>query len=84
VVDDALLDHFVVEGTFEELPDLLLRRYSALADRLVLYFAGAAWERDPLFFERCGQVARDVAGRSSATSGEAGSADSSGTGAPRR
>jgi probable F420-dependent oxidoreductase len=60
VVDDELLDHFVVQGTFGELPGKLQERFAGLADRLVLYFAGAAWERDRSFFEGCGQVAREL------------------------
>lgn len=60
VVDDGLLDHFVVQGTFAEMADALRRRFAGLADRLVLYFAGAAWERDRAFFEGCGQVAREL------------------------
>lgn len=61
VVDDELLDHFVVQGTFAELPGLILQRLGGLADRLVLYFAGASWERDRAHFEGCGEVARTVA-----------------------
>jgi probable F420-dependent oxidoreductase len=60
VVDDELLNAFVVQGTFAQLPALLLERLEGLADRLVLYFAGASWERDRAHFEACGQVARQV------------------------
>lgn len=61
VVDDAILDHFVVQGTFAELPGLLVQRLGGLADRLLLYFAGASWERDRAHFEACGAVASEVA-----------------------
>ena len=60
VVDDDLLDHFVVQGTFDELPDKLVERFAGLADRLVLYFAGAAWGQDPASLEAYGEVARAV------------------------
>ena len=58
VVDDELLGAFVVEGTFAEMPALLAARYGGVAERLVLYFAGAAWGSDRSWFERAGEVAR--------------------------
>ncbi len=61
VVDDDLLDHFVVQASFSQLPELLVDRLGGMADRLVLYFAGASWERDRAHFEACGQVAAEVA-----------------------
>lgn len=60
VVDDALLAHFVVEGRDEELPELLVERYADVAGRVVLYFAGAAWNQDKAAFERLGAVAGAV------------------------
>lgn len=60
VVDDELLDEFVVTGTFEELPELLADRYSGLASRLVLYFAGLAWHQQPQSFERWGRIATEM------------------------
>ncbi|MHB8328167.1 MAG: TIGR03617 family F420-dependent LLM class oxidoreductase [Acidimicrobiales bacterium] len=60
VVDDDLLDHFVVEGDFDALPGLLVERYAGVADRLVLYFAGLAWGQDRSRLERWGEVARAV------------------------
>lgn len=59
-IDDELLDEFVVAGTFDELPDLLLERYSGLAGRLVLYFAGLAWREAPENFRRWGTIATEV------------------------
>jgi len=59
-IDDELLAEFVVEGTFDELPGLLRARYSDVADRLVLYFAGPAWQSDRAFFERAGAVAAEL------------------------
>ena len=60
VVDDELLDHFVVTGSFEELPRLLVERYGAVAARIVLYFAGAAWGEDPSALEQWGAIPRGV------------------------
>jgi alkanesulfonate monooxygenase SsuD/methylene tetrahydromethanopterin reductase-like flavin-dependent oxidoreductase (luciferase family) len=60
VVDDDLLDEFVVQGSFAELPERLLARFDGMADRLVLYFAGAAWGQEPGVLEAYGEVAREV------------------------
>ena len=60
VVDDDLLDAFVVHGTFTELPGRLVERFGGVADRLVLYFAGAAWNQDRGALEAYGEVAREV------------------------
>lgn len=66
VIDDDLLAHFVVEGTWDELGDVIVDRYQGLADRVVLYFAGTAWQRDPSTLERFGEVARAVHGATGA------------------
>jgi probable F420-dependent oxidoreductase len=60
VIDDALLDHFVVSGSFDDIPALLVARYGAVADRIVLYFAGMAWAEDPRHLARWGEVAGEV------------------------
>lgn len=60
VVDDDLLAHFVVRGTFAELPGLLVDRFAGRADRLVLYFAGATWDTDRDTFARFGRLARET------------------------
>jgi probable F420-dependent oxidoreductase len=60
VIDDDLLDAFVVQGTFAELPARLVERFGGVADRLVLYFAGAAWNQDPGALDAYGAVAREV------------------------
>jgi len=60
VVDDDLLAHFVVRGTFAELPRLLVDRFGGLADRVVLYFAGATWAADGETFFRYGQLAQET------------------------
>jgi len=66
-IDDEVLDHFVVTGSWQELPDRLIERYSGIADRIVLYFAGMAWQRNPASLKSWGDVAtavRDATGAS--------------------
>lgn len=58
VVGDDLLGHFVVRGTWDELPARLVERYGGTATRVVLYFAGMASAQDPSALERFGEVAR--------------------------
>jgi probable F420-dependent oxidoreductase len=60
LIDDDLLNEFVLTGTFEDMPDLLVERYGGIADRVVCYFAGMAWAQDPESLTRWGQVARRV------------------------
>lgn len=60
VVGDEILAHFVVRGTWDQLPGLLAERYGGVADRVVLYFAGLAAAEDPGVLERFGEVARQV------------------------
>jgi len=61
VIDDDLLDHFIISGTFESIPGKLVERYGSVADRVVLYFAGLAWSENPSSMMRWGEVARKVA-----------------------
>jgi probable F420-dependent oxidoreductase len=61
VIDDDLLAHFCVTGTFGEVADGLVARYAGVADRLVLYSAGTAWRSGEL--GPWGELARDVAAR---------------------
>jgi len=68
VIDDDLLDHFVVSGTAEEVADGLVERYGGVADRVVLYFAGIAWGQDPARLGRWGAIARDVRARTAGSS----------------
>jgi probable F420-dependent oxidoreductase len=62
VIDDELLEHFCVTGTFAEVADGLFARYGGVAERLVLYSAGSAWREGQL--GPWGELARDVAARS--------------------
>lgn len=59
VIDDELLSHFVVEGTWAEIPDRIVERYAGIADRVVLYFAGGSWVRGQSLAP-FGEVARAV------------------------
>src|SRR3954470_12795271 len=45
-IDDELLDHFCVSGSWADVADGLSARYGGTATRLVSYFAGMAWTRD--------------------------------------
>ena len=61
IIDDDLLEHFIVEGTWAELPALVKARIAPLAGydvRVVLYLAGGA--RGDLF-RRFGALARELA-----------------------
>ncbi|HEY1831599.1 MAG TPA: TIGR03617 family F420-dependent LLM class oxidoreductase [Acidimicrobiales bacterium] len=60
VIDDEILDNFLVSGTFDDMPNLLVDRYQGVADRVVLYFANAAWSEDPASLTRWGGIARGV------------------------
>jgi len=66
VVDDDLLEHFVVRGTWDQLPGLILDRLGGVATRAIAYFAGMAWQQDPDFQERWGGVARAIRSSSGA------------------
>ncbi len=66
VIDDELLAHFVVEGTWDELPDVVAERCAPLRDfdvQVVLYHAGMAARRGDGSYERLGDVARRLAAR---------------------
>lgn len=57
-IDDELLEHFCVSGAWSTLADRLGERYEGVATRVVFYFAGMAWARDPSSLARWGEVAR--------------------------
>ena len=42
------------------MPQLLMDRYGAVAERVVLYFAGSAWAAGPDSFAKWGQIAQTV------------------------
>jgi len=66
VVSDDILHHFVVRGSWDELPGLILDRLGRVAGRAIAYFAGMAWAQDPGFQERWGAVARAITSSSGA------------------
>jgi probable F420-dependent oxidoreductase len=61
LVDDDVLATFATEATWDGLADALRARYAGLADRLVFYLGGGAWDQDRDSFERFGAVARALA-----------------------
>ena len=65
VITDEILEHFVVRCPWDELSSAIVARLSGVADRVVAYFAGAAWQQDRLSLARFGEVARDVIARTS-------------------
>jgi probable F420-dependent oxidoreductase len=60
VVTDDILGHFTVEAAWDDLADGIVRRYDGVAARVVLYFAGMAWQRDRSSIGRWGEAARAV------------------------
>jgi probable F420-dependent oxidoreductase len=62
VSDDALA-HFTVTAGWDDLAEELRTRFGGIADRLIVYAAGAAWQREPSVLDRFGEVARDLAAR---------------------
>jgi probable F420-dependent oxidoreductase len=70
VVTDEILAHFVVEGTWAELPARLAERLAPLAAagfevHAVLYLAGAAAVTNPDEFDRFGRLARALGANAS-------------------
>jgi probable F420-dependent oxidoreductase len=60
VIDDELLDQFCVSGDWAEVADGLIARHRGVATRVVSYFAGMAWARDPRALGPWGELARTV------------------------
>lgn len=57
VIDDELLDAFVVTGTTESIADAILERFGGIATRVVDYFGAAAWGRDRASLARWAPIA---------------------------
>ena len=55
LVDDEVLDHFILRGSLEQLPDMIRRRYGGYYDRAVTYLP--LRETDP---ERLAQFVRST------------------------
>ena len=65
-IPDELLSHFVLEGTWADLPRLVIDRCASLAGydvHPVLYLAGMAAQQRGDAFERFGEVARAIRSR---------------------
>jgi hypothetical protein len=65
VITDDILGHFVVEGTWDELPARIVDRCALLTGHdvhVVLYLAGTAAHQRGDAFDRFGDVARALAG----------------------
>jgi probable F420-dependent oxidoreductase len=60
VIDDDLLDHFCVSGDWATVADGLVVRHRGVATRVVSYFAGMAWARDPAALGPWGELATAV------------------------
>ena len=60
VIDDELLAHFIIDGPWDEVPDLVEAKYSGIAERIVFYSAGNAWANDIEHFEALGEAARVI------------------------
>jgi probable F420-dependent oxidoreductase len=60
VIDDELLDQFCVSGDWATVADALVARHQGVATRVVSYFAGMAWAREPAALGPWGELARAV------------------------
>jgi probable F420-dependent oxidoreductase len=64
VITDDVLSHFVVEGTWAEVPGRIVERMKPLRDHdahVVLYLAGMSARQRGDTFERFGEVAKEIA-----------------------
>ena len=61
VIDEDLLRHFVVEGTWSTIADAIADRYAGIATRVVNYFGTIAWAEDPASLRRWEPVVRSLA-----------------------
>jgi probable F420-dependent oxidoreductase len=64
VIDDELLEHFVTEGTWDDIADTIVAKYGGIATRVVSYFTGSDVVRHPDAFGRWGALAQKVRARS--------------------
>ncbi len=61
-IDDELLEHFCVSGDWATVADGLADRYAGTATRVVSYFAGMAWTRNPTSLGAWGELGRALRG----------------------
>jgi hypothetical protein len=60
VIDDEILDHFLVEGAWDEMPDRIAERFAPMSHldvQPVLYHAGLTYRSDRATFEKFGALA---------------------------
>jgi probable F420-dependent oxidoreductase len=60
VIDDDLLDEFVVSGTWDAIAAAIRDRYAGTATRVVDYFGGTAWASDPESLQRWSGVVAEL------------------------
>lgn len=60
VIDDDILQHFVVEGNWNQMAGLLHDRLDGIATRVIVYAAGVAYSSNRDHFERLGAVAKEL------------------------
>lgn len=61
VIDDDLLEQFIVAGTWTGVGQAIIDRYHGTATRVVNYFGVAAWTTDPQHLAAWHDVTRDIA-----------------------
>jgi probable F420-dependent oxidoreductase len=59
-IDDDLLAHFIVEGTWSQIASRITERFAGTADRVVNYFGAAAWTQDPDHLDRWSEVVAEL------------------------
>lgn len=62
VIDDEILEHFIVEGNWSDMAALIEARVGAIAERIVIYTAGMAYSGNREHFDKLGALARALAG----------------------
>jgi len=67
VIGDDLLRHFVVRGSWDELPSLIVDRLGGIATRAIAYFAGMGWQQHPEWQAHWGQVAAAIASKTASS-----------------
>lgn len=60
LIDDELLEHFCISGDWASVADGVIARHRGVADRVVSYFSGMGWLRDPASLGPWGELARAV------------------------
>lgn len=60
LVSDEILDQFGVVARWDDMADCLIKRYSGIARRLVMYHAKQSIEENPINLGKWGEIARTV------------------------